>query len=46
MKDFFFFFVPAPVMFDPLNDVFPVAVAPSKLAFVKFTCKNVITIHH
>lgn len=29
-------YIPAPVMTEPLNDVFPVARAPSKLALVKF----------
>jgi hypothetical protein len=29
--------LPAPYMLEPLNEVFPVTSAPSKLAFVKFT---------
>jgi hypothetical protein len=31
--------LPAPVMSAPLKEVFPVASAPSKLAFDKFACK-------
>ena len=30
------FYIPAPVIFDPLHDVFLVASAPSKLALLKF----------
>lgn len=32
------FYVPAPFIVDPRNEVFPVARAPSKLALLKFAC--------
>lgn len=32
--------LPAPVIFDPLKDVFPVASAPSRLALLKFACRK------
>lgn len=38
--------LPAPYMLEPLNVVFPVASAPSKLAFVRFTCEMIQETHH
>jgi len=35
-----YYYIPAPVIFDPLKDVFPVASAPSKLALLKFACRK------
>lgn len=34
------FYIPAPVIVDPLKDVLPVVNAPSKLALLKFTCRS------
>jgi hypothetical protein len=34
------FHIPAPFIFDPLNDVLPVVSAPSKLALLKLTYRK------